>query len=171
MWLLMIFVLVPLIEIALFIKVGGWLTLWPTLGIVLATGIIGTILVRRQGLDVLRQLQASGQGIGNPLSPLAHGVLILFAGAFLLTPGFFTDAVGFLLLVPQIRSRVIAALAQRVTVQTFGSGGFGQTRAGATGQRGQGPTVIDGEFYELDDEDDAATRPLGGRGTSGWTRH
>jgi UPF0716 family protein affecting phage T7 exclusion len=98
MWLLLAFIAVPLIEIGLFIKVGGWLTLWPTLGIVLATGIIGTYLVRQQGLKVLSELRNSMSQMRDPLSPLAHGAMILFAGALLLTPGFFTDAVGFLLL-------------------------------------------------------------------------
>jgi UPF0716 protein FxsA len=97
MWVLLAFVAVPLIEIGLFIKVGGWLTLWPTLGIVLLTGIIGTFLVRQQGLKVLGELRKSMSTMRDPLSPLAHGAMILFAGALLLTPGFFTDAVGFAL--------------------------------------------------------------------------
>lgn len=171
MWLLVLFLAVPLIEIALFIQVGGWLTLWPTLAIVLATGIIGTILVRKQGLGVLMQLRRSGQGIGNPLSPLAHGALILFAGALLLTPGFFTDTVGFLLLVPAIRDLVIRFLAARVTVYGVGAA----PQAGNRQERGRGPdyTVIDAEFFEIDDTDDASVSQgkTGRDQGSGWTRH
>lgn len=165
MWLLLAFVAVPLIEIALFIQIGGWLTLWPTLGIVLLTGIIGTLLVRQQGFQVLQSLRASDGAMGNPLSPLAHGALILFAGALLLTPGFFTDAVGFLLLVPRLRAWVISQIARRVQVQSFG---FRDTRASAT--RSDRATVIDGEFYELDPQD-GPTTPGSTKGKSGWTQH
>lgn len=165
MWLLLAFVAVPLIEIALFIQVGGWLTLWPTLGIVLLTGIIGTLLVRQQGFQVLQSLRTSDGAMGNPLSPLAHGALILFAGALLLTPGFFTDTVGFLLLAPKLRAWVISQIARRVQVQSFG---FGDTRASAT--RSDRATVIDGEFYELG-PDDSPTNPGDTKGKSGWTQH
>lgn len=168
MWLLLLFVAVPLIEIALFIKVGGWLTLWPTLGIVLLTGIIGTILVRHQGLRVLNDLRRSQEEFGNPLSPLAHGALILLAGVLLLTPGFFTDTVGFLLLVPKIRDVVIARLASRISIV-----GFPGQRDEAAVHHGT-TTIIDAEYFEM--EDDAGIGAGGASpprppGRSGWTRH
>lgn len=148
MWLFALFVAVPLIEIALFIVVGGWLTLWPTLGIVLATGVLGTFLVHRQARQVLAELQRSSRGLGNPLSPLAHGALIVIAGVLLLTPGFFTDAVGLALLIPALRRAVIAALARRVQWDhvTFG------------GVRAQQGGVIDGDYIDLGSE-----RPGGAR--------
>ncbi|QYK41941.1 MAG: FxsA family protein [Paracoccaceae bacterium] len=118
MWLLLAFVTVPLIEIALFIQVGGWLSLWPTLGLILLTGVIGTVLVRRQGLSVLREVQGGLATMRDPLSPLAHGALILLAGVLLLTPGFLTDGVGFLLLIPALRRALISAIAARLTVVT-----------------------------------------------------
>lgn len=155
MWLFALFVAVPLIEIGLFIKVGGWLTLWPTLGIVLATGVLGTFLVHQQGRRVLADLRGAMATMGNPLSPLAHGALVLLAGALLLTPGFFTDTVGLLLLIPAVRQAVIAQLAARIRVE---STGFGH---GAARQ----DDVIDGEFIDLETE--GRTRP----GASGWTQH
>ena len=155
MWLFALFLAVPLIEIGLFIKVGGWLTLWPTLGIVLATGVLGTFLVHRQGRQVLADLRGAMATVGNPLSPLAHGALVLFAGALLLTPGFFTDTIGLLLLIPAVRHVVIAQLAARVRVESAGFG-HGAARQG---------DVIDGEFIDVEAEE--RTRP----GTSGWTRH
>lgn len=103
MRLLAIFIIVPLIEIALFIQVGGLFGLWPTLLIVILTAMAGTYLVRSQGAMALKDLQKSFQGFGDPSEPLVHGAMILFAGALLLTPGFFTDAVGFLLLLPGFR--------------------------------------------------------------------
>lgn len=166
MWLLLAFIAVPLIEIGLFIKVGGWLTLWPTLGIVLATGIIGTFLVRQQGLKVLGDLRNSMSQMRDPLSPLAHGAMILFAGALLLTPGFFTDAVGFLLLVPQLRQAIIAAVAARVQVKAFDD----QTGPGRHPRYGD---VIDGEYSDLREapktQEDEEKRP--NKHPPSWTEH
>ena len=123
MWLFLLFLAVPLIEIALFIQVGGIIGLWPTLGIVILTAIVGTYLVRSQGLMALGQIRGSFERLDNPTEPLAHGAMILFSGALLLTPGFFTDAVGFSLLVPQVRSAAFKYLRSRIKVQSvsFGS--------------------------------------------------
>ena len=156
MWLFALFLIVPLVEIALFITIGGWLTLWPTLALVLITGIVGTALMRWQGLKVLAELRGDMGQLKNPLSPLAHGALIVVAGLLLLTPGFFTDAVGFLLMVPALREVVIAFVGSRVHIQTFGG-------PPPHAQR-QGPTIIDGEFFEVD-ENPPPNSP------SGWTRH
>ena len=88
MWLLIAFIAVPIIEIALFIQIGGFLGLFPTLAIVVLTAIAGTYLVRAQGLSVLSQLQSRFREMNDPSEPLAHGAMILFSGALLLTPGF-----------------------------------------------------------------------------------
>ncbi|MGR3484326.1 MAG: FxsA family protein [Paracoccaceae bacterium] len=114
MWLLAAFVIVPLVEIGLFIQVGGWLGLWPTLAIVIATALAGTWLVRSQGLAQLAALREGLSGRGDPVGPLAHGAMILVSGTLLLTPGFFTDGLGFALLVPAVRRALIAALKARV---------------------------------------------------------
>lgn len=162
MWLFLLFLAVPLIEIALFITVGGWLTLWPTLGLVLLTGIMGTALVRWQGLKVLAELRGDMGQMRNPLSPMAHGALILVAGLLLLTPGFFTDAIGFLLMVPALRTWIIGQVGARVQVQTFGMGDSFHTSDAR--RNPLQPGVIDGDFIEIDEN----TPP---RGPSGWTRH
>ena len=103
MRLLLAFIAVPLIEIGLFIQVGGAIGLWPTLLVVLLTAVAGTWLVRSQGLQTIQNLQGSFQNMRNPTEPLVHGAMILLAGALLLTPGFFTDAIGFILLFPPFR--------------------------------------------------------------------
>lgn len=167
MWLLLAFIAVPLIEIGLFIQVGGWLTLWPTLAIVLLTGILGTYLVRLQGLKVLNELRGSLRDMRDPLSPLAHGAMILFAGALLLTPGFFTDAIGFLLLVPAIRQAVIRHVGARVSVSGFSA------QASAHPQHGQSrgrSDVVDGEFEDVTPSE-PANRDRIGKKPSGWTEH
>src|SRR5210317_484928 len=103
MWLFVIFVVVPIVEIALFIEVGGFLGLWPTLAIVVLTALAGSALLRSQGFATLETLQNNLRTGGDPINPIAHGALILVAGVLLLTPGFFTDSVGLSLMIPQVR--------------------------------------------------------------------
>ena len=155
--LFLLFLAVPLIEIALFIQVGGWIGLWPTLLIVVLTAIAGTYLVRSQGGQAMNQMRRSFDELRDPTEPLAHGAMILFSGALLLTPGFFTDAVGFALLVPGIRRAVLRELRKRVKVQTV--------RAEA-GWRSADETIIEGTYSAEPAED--TDRPAG---PSGWTRH
>lgn len=149
MWLLLAFIAVPLIEIALFIQVGGMIGLWPTLSIVVLTALAGTALLRHQGFRELDRLRAAFAGKGDPSEPLIHGAMILFAGALLLTPGFFTDTLGFLLLFPPVRSYIFTQIRARIVVHD---------RTGPP----RGPDIIEGDFEQVETEPD---RP------SGWTRH
>ena len=152
MRLFLLFLIVPLIEIALFVQIGGAIGLPWTLAIVILTAILGTILVRSQGAAVLSQLQSSMNDLRDPTEPLAHGAMILFSGALLLTPGFFTDAVGLALMVPGIRGAIFRFVKSRVVVtQDF-------TYDNAAPRE---PDIIDGEFEEVDPKE----------GPSGWTRH
>ncbi|MEM7470699.1 MAG: FxsA family protein [Pseudomonadota bacterium] len=172
MWLFLLFVTIPIVEIALFIQVGGWLGLWPTLGIVVLTAILGTALVRAQGLQAMGQIKTNLNELRDPTEALAHGAMILTSGLLLLTPGFFTDAVGFALLVPPIRLAIFHSVRKRVKVQSFVDTGQHPHRpnpAGPTarGQTPQGGDVIDGEFTDLEDE--PTHKPSGP--PSGWTRH
>jgi UPF0716 protein FxsA len=164
MWLFVAFLLVPLIEIGLFIQVGGAIGLWPTLGIVVLTAIIGTYLVRSQGLAAMNSLRGSFSRLEDPSEPLAHGAMILLAGALLLTPGFFTDSVGFALLVPPVRMAVIGYLRKRINVQRFEMGP--QTDPFQQDRRPQPrDIVIDGDFHDVTDQ----KKPT--HGSSGWTKH
>ena len=118
--LFLLFIVVPPVEIALFIFVGARIGLWPTFGIVLLTAIIGASLVSRQGRAELGRLQAEFAAGQFPAKPLVHGAMILVAGAVLITPGFLTDAVGFALLSPQIREALrrwgVRRWSNRVTI-------------------------------------------------------
>ncbi|MDC0136607.1 FxsA family protein [Sulfitobacter sp.] len=161
MWLLIAFIAVPVIEIALFIQVGGFIGMWPTLLIVILTALAGTYLVRSQGRLALSQLQSSFSDLRDPTEPLVHGAMLLFSGALLLTPGFFTDAVGFALLIPGVRTAVFNAIRARINIQSFGTPGAGRQHPH---QQPHGSSdVIDGEFVELSDDDVP-------KGTSGWTK-
>ena len=166
--LLLLFIAIPLIEIALFIQIGGLIGLWPTLGIVVLTAVLGTWLVRTQGRLAMTQLRDSFSQLDDPTEPLAHGAMILIAGALLLTPGFFTDAVGFALLFPPFRSAAFRYVRARVKIQRFEMGAASSHAAHATHRphpRPSDPDIIDGEFQEIDPE----KRPT--HGNSGWTRH
>ena len=116
MWLLLAFVAVPMIEIALFIQVGGVIGLGWTLLIVLATALLGTWLVRTQGAMAMNNIRRSFSELSDPTEPLADAAMILVAGALLLTPGFFTDAVGFALLTPPFRRVAFLWLRRNVKV-------------------------------------------------------
>ena len=164
MWLFVAFLLVPLIEIGLFIQIGGLIGLWPTLGIVILTAILGTYLVRSQGIAALNNLRGSFSRLEDPSEPLAHGAMILLAGALLLTPGFFTDAVGFALLAPPIRSALINNMRKHIKVQRFEMGSQSDLFTEPQRQRPR-DTVIDGEFHEVSE-----TKKPNHNG-SGWTKH
>ena len=171
MWLFLAFLLVPLIEIALFIQVGGAIGLWPTLLIVVLTAIAGTWLVRSQGRAALSQLRGSLNAFSDPTRPLAHGAMILFSGALLLTPGFFTDAVGFALLIPAVRDVVMREAGRRITVRSLHPGAaraepFRPYRPDPSGRRPG--AVVDGEWEEL--PEDAPVPGRAPRRPSGWTR-
>ena len=101
--LFVLFTIVPLIEIALFIVIGERLGLGTTVVLVIATALIGSMLVSRQGRGQIARVQQAVAMGAFPGRELAHGAMILVAGALMITPGFLTDAVGFLLLVPSIR--------------------------------------------------------------------
>jgi UPF0716 protein FxsA len=118
--LFLLFVLVPPIEIGLFIAVGGRIGLPATLLIVLLTAIVGANLVSHQSRSEMARFRAEFAAGRFPAKPLAHGAMILVAGALLITPGFLTDIVGFALLSPQIREALrrwaVRRWSNRVTV-------------------------------------------------------
>ncbi|WP_102223918.1 FxsA family protein [Acidimangrovimonas sediminis] len=173
MWLFALFIVVPLIEITLFIKIGGWLTLWPTLAIVVGSAVLGTWLVRQQGAQALADLRRSMQELTDPTEPLAHGALILLAGALLITPGFLTDTIGILLLIPPVRRALMRWVGRHARVQRVQMGGqaggfgpdFGPGPRHGAGPRDGDDTVIDGDFTEVDPSKKPTHQP------SGWTRH
>ena len=147
---------VPLAEIAAFVVIGGQIGVWATLGMVLLTAIIGSFLLRRQGVGLFNRINAEVRANRVPGRELVHGVMILVAGVLLLTPGFVTDSMGFLLFVPAIRDLVWCFVKDRVVVQTM-PGGFANTT------RPRGP-ASDG-VVDLD-EDEFQRNP---DGSSPWS--
>jgi UPF0716 protein FxsA len=159
MWLLLAFIAIPMIEIALFIQVGGLIGLGWTLAIVLFTAVLGTWLVRKQGALALNNIRRSFSELSDPSAPLADAAMILLAGALLVTPGFFTDALGFALLTPVFRHAAFNFLRKRVKVQSFSMG------SGPTQRPSHDSDIIEGDYSEIDPPKRPTHNP------SGWTQH
>jgi len=103
MRLILIFIIVPLVEILLLIEIGSRIGTLNTIAIIILTGILGGFMMRQQGFTILVNIRADLSEGRMPTGELVNGALVLAGGIFLLTPGFFTDAVGFLLLIPATR--------------------------------------------------------------------
>jgi len=152
----LLLIVVPISEIAAFILIGGEIGVFPTLGLVLVTAIVGTALLRWQGLGLINRIRSETEAGRLPGRDLVHGVMIMIAGVLLLTPGFVTDTLGFLLFVPAVRDWAWKHLKSKITVvasnTTFSTG------AGPTGPNGganNGPVVDldEGEFTRKRDPD------------------
>jgi len=101
------FIAIPLIEVILFITVGKYIGLWNTIFIIIITGVIGAILVKSQGISILNKAFEEIRLNKIPLLSIFEGIAILIAGAFLITPGFLTDTLGCILLIPKTRNLII----------------------------------------------------------------
>lgn len=151
----------PLIEIALFVTVGGAIGLWLTLLVVLGTGFGGVLLLRNQGLRTAERLRAEMGRMRDPVGTAGHGALLALAAILLILPGFLTDTLGLLLLLPPLRKALVAQMARRMGVSSM--------RSDQPARRSDG-IVIDGEFVEIDP--DPGRNPDQRPGPpSGWTRH
>ncbi len=143
-FLLLIFIIVPIVEMWLLIQVGGVIGALPTIAAVLMTAVIGLALLRRQGLSTLlrvNQRMASGE---LPAEEMLEGIILAVSGALLLTPGFFTDAIGFAGLTPLLRQWLVRRLVGRVTMfqgGVVGGAGFRQEINGET---------LEGEYWNED---------------------
>ncbi|MEK7266534.1 MAG: FxsA family protein [Pseudomonadota bacterium] len=148
--LFVLFVGLPILEIAAFIKIGEWIGVIPTLLGCVVTAVIGAYLVRLQGFGVLQKAQEAIARNELPVDQIAHGVLILVAGVLLMTPGYVTDTMGFLLLIPAIRVRVaravIAYVKSNADIHVAGAG-WGAARQEPSG------VVIEGEAVEIIDKE------------------
>ncbi|MDH5355810.1 MAG: FxsA family protein [Gammaproteobacteria bacterium] len=143
----LIFIVVPVVEIFLLIQVGGIIGAWWTIGLVILTAIIGVRLLKIQGISTLGRAQQKMQSGEMPAMEMLEGIGLIIAGAFLLTPGFFTDGVGFCLLIPPIRRAMVGAIVTRMAI----SGQFVSMRSGQSHRSPDDPNVIDGVNYKRED--------------------
>ncbi len=152
--LLALIICVPIAEIYLIVRVGGLIGLWPTVLLLLASSLAGALLLRHQGraaMDAFRSALDQGR---IPAREAFDGALVIFGGALLLTPGFLTDLLGLLLLLPPTRD-VFRALGTRLARSRIklgpNFGGWGFT-AGDTRRDGKRPDDIDGTAEEIVDD-------------------
>ena len=136
---LLLFVGIPLLELYFLIQVGSEIGALPTIGLSILTALIGGMLVRVQGFAVLRRVRAATERDEVPALELLDGALLLAAGLVLMLPGFFTDLVGFLLLVPPVRQVLVSRFLRRVAQQAPTQG------------EGSSQKVIEGEFRREED--------------------
>ncbi|MDO3387085.1 FxsA family protein [Gilvimarinus sp. SDUM040013] len=150
---LLLFIGIPLLEIALFIQVGDELGVLNTVALVILTAVIGVGLLRWQGFETLSRARAKMDSGEMPAREMAEGLMLLVAGALLLTPGFFTDAVGFALLVPWLRYALFMWAGPRIMVRGGASFGAG---AHFRGGRPHGDTsnTFEGEFTSTPESSD-----------------
>ena len=136
--LFLLFTLIPIAELALLIRIGGWLGLGPTLLLVVGTGAAGAWLARREGLRSWQAVQGELAQGKLPGESLVHAVLILVAGIVLLTPGVITDVAGLLLLLPPVRKGLIVRLRERFRgqIESGAIGVVGGSGASFTGFQG-----------------------------------
>jgi len=162
---LIILIALPLIEIAVLIKVGQWVGFWPVLGMVIATFILGSVILGRSGLSSAIKVREALARNEPPVGAMLDSAMVVMAAILLMTPGLLADVIGFLLLVPPLR-RALAHFALRNAIvvgsvkterRTFEDEPPGRPygRDQPTGTGGDGP-VIEGEFERLDE------RPVNG---------
>ncbi len=152
---LLAFIVVPFVEILILLEVSQRIGALPTIGLVLLTAFVGINLLKRQGLNTLLRFQDRLRSGQLPAQEIVEGMLVAFAGALLLAPGFITDTVGVLLLTPGIRGAIARHILRSGSLYVagssfhaqsgFGAGGPFSQRRDPFGQDGEGD-IIDGEF-------------------------
>jgi len=140
-----LFLLIPIIEIYLLIQVGGIIGALPTVFLVVFTAVLGALLLRHQGLYTYSRVQTALARGELPTLPMLEGVVLLLCGALLLTPGFFTDALGFLGLIPPVRKWLIMKVLERGVIHATGP-----RHSPFHDQRG--PQTLEGEFRREDED-------------------
>lgn len=146
-WIAILILLLPLAEIAGFVVVGQMVGVWGTLGLVVLGGLVGIMLLRIQGLQMLKRLSEEGREGRMPGDAIVQGAMIVVAAVLLLIPGFVTDIIGLALFIPGVRRLLWSALGRRMVVVRSAA----YSRGPAGGQNaapGSGGPVVD-----LDDED------------------
>jgi UPF0716 protein FxsA len=150
---LMVTIIVPILEIGVFIQAGDLVGLWPTIGMVILTAMIGSALLRQQGLSTLARVRESMNAGKFPVNELFGGLCLLLAGAFLLAPGFITDGFGLLLFLPIFRSSLRKHIAARLKARGK-SNMHMHLEPEQKSERSHSPNIIEGEFYEIKTDND-----------------
>ncbi|WP_211665115.1 FxsA family protein [Leucothrix arctica] len=144
-----LFLVVPIIEIFLLIQVGSVIGAWWTILCVVGTAVVGAYLLRQQGLSTLARFQKNMSSGVVPAKEILEGIALLIGGALLMTPGFFTDMVGFLCLIPFTRTIIVNKVLSRSSFFVGGMGGFSGS---ASQNRSPDGDIIDAEYTHKADQ-------------------
>jgi UPF0716 protein FxsA len=147
---LLLFILVPIVEMTVLIQVGSKIGALATVGLVFLTAIVGVTLIRKQGLETSLKAQEKMRRGELPASEVAEGLMLIFAGLCLLIPGFVTDAIGALLLVPPLRKLFAAGLVLKFISSMMARGN--QWRGGQGYASRQEGEIIEGEYANEDND-------------------
>jgi UPF0716 protein FxsA len=162
-WLFLLFLIVPILELWVIIQVGGVIGALPTIGLLIVVSVVGAWLMKREGLGIWRRVTTELEQGTMPTSSVIDGFLVLFAGALMLTPGFLTDLVGVVLLVPPTRALVRTGLVRRYRSRlTVGVTGFGPGAGAAAWGRS---AVVDTDVVDVGDVTPPEWRGPGARGS------
>ena len=142
------FIIIPLIEVMLFIKIGQHIGLWNTIIIIIFTGIIGAILVKSQGITILNKALEEIKSNKIPIFSILEGIAILIAGAFLLTPGFLTDTLGCILLIPKTRNLIISYISKYLKKRTVY-----KDKTSFYSKDKDKEKIFEGDYEEIDDNE------------------
>jgi len=142
--LFILFAIIPIAEIALLIHVGGEIGGWNTIALVLITAAVGAFLVKREGLATMQAAQSKLQQQQMPGQELVEGACLLVAGVLLVTPGFMTDIVGFLLVIPPTRKAIAKAASKRLSGRIVTQHSYSQYQSYR--QESNDGDVFEGEF-------------------------
>ena len=143
------FIAIPIIEVILFITVGKYIGLWNTILIIIVTGIIGAILVKSQGVAIFNKALEEIKSNKMPLFSIFEGIAILIAGAFLLTPGFLTDTLGCVLLIPKTRNIIIKYITSYLEKKTI----YKKKSKYDKNEEDKENKIFEGDFEEIDDNE------------------
>ena len=145
-FILLIFIVIPLVEVYLFIEVGQEIGALPTVLLCITTAVIGSAMVRAQGISTMARFQQEMAAGQMPATTMMEGFALMLGGILLITPGFFTDAIGFLCLIPYTRRAVISRFINNMVVTR---NDFSSYQAHI---KPKDPDVIEGEFRKSDDD-------------------
>ncbi len=137
---------IPIAEIAVFLMVGSAIGVLPTILLIIATAVVGALLLRQQGLAALMALQGDIKSGRVPAASLGHALAVGIAGVLLLTPGFITDTMGLILFIPAVRRAMFRSLANAVRVERVGPAG------GTPRTHGRVIELETGEYRAANDE-------------------
>jgi len=148
---MLILIVLPFVEIALLILVGQWIGLWPTLGLLVLSAFVGMAVIRRQGLSMFsRMFDTMGRG-GLGVASLVDSYAVILAGCLLIIPGFATDALGLVLLIPPVRRSMLRAVLPGFSGRPRAQPAAGEASRDTTGKRG--PVIIEGTYRRIDDDE------------------